>query len=278
MTPQVVADFACVTGEGPLWHPELQRLFWVDVETGHMYAYDPVAGAARQVYQGEVIGGMTLQDDGQLLLFMARGAIGLWSEEAGLRLLREFTPGVEQSRFNDVIADPEGRVFAGTMCGQLFRLERDGRLELVLDQVGQPNGMGFSPDGTRFYFTDTKARRIERFHYRRSRGELTDRCTLVQVPEGEGMPDGLAVDAEGCLWSARWDGARLVRYSPEGRHLATVNLPVRHVTSLAFHDEAVYITSAGGRERPEAGEQAGALFWMPAGVAGRPEFRSQIAC
>lgn len=137
----MVADFACACGEGPLWHPEQEVLYWIDVDEGKMYAYDPRARKATRVYRGQVIGGLTLQADGQLLLFMSRGAIGLWDPQKGLRIQRPTTPGVEQTRFNDVIADPEGRVFAGTMPfeaepGRLYRLDPDGSIRVVLEEAG----------------------------------------------------------------------------------------------------------------------------------------------
>ncbi len=276
---KIVADFPCRCGESPLWHPQRDLLYWIDVDNGNMYAYDPQDRSALRVQQGEVIGGCTLQQDGQLLLFMVRGQIGLWSPEKGLQVQRDHTPGAEQTRFNDVIADPQGGVLAGTMPlgdqpGKLYRLDTDGSIRIILDQVAQPNGMGFSPDRKTFYLTDTLSRRIESFRY--DNGQLSERQTLIQVPEEHGMPDGMTVDEKGNLWLAQWDGSCILRYDPQGKLLEKIGMPVKNVTCLTFVDKTVYVTSAGGGHRPEAGEHAGALFQLETDVSAPTEFRSRV--
>ena len=186
-----VADTRCRTGEGPLWHEREQRLYWVDIPEGRLYRYDPAAGAHEQVFQGEPIGGFTVQADGSLLLFMARGAIAVWREGQPLCPVVEEIPVERESRFNDVVADPEGRVFCGTMPGpdgggRLYRLDRDGTLTELLDGVGLPNGMDFSPDGRLLYFVDSKAGTIWRFDYDRATGELAGRRPFADASGLEG--------------------------------------------------------------------------------------------
>jgi len=113
--PEIVADFACLTGEGPLWHPLEQRLYWVDIPAGKLFRWDPAAGQSETCIDGgDPIGGFTVQPDGALLLFMARGAIKLW-QGGRLTTVVDEIPEERDSRFNDVIADPAGRVFCGTM-------------------------------------------------------------------------------------------------------------------------------------------------------------------
>lgn len=281
MKAQVVADFPCRCGEGPLWHPERGLLYWIDVDTGDMYAYDPKERSASRVQQGEIIGGTTLQENGQLLLFMQRGQIALWSPDGGLEVRREQTAGAENTRFNDVIADPEGRVFAGTMPegdqpGKFYRLDTDGSIRVVLEAVGQPNGMGFSPDRQTFYLTDTRNRCIESFRYDQQSGELRERKKFIKTPEEHGQPDGMTVDHQGNLWLALWDGSGILRYDPQGKLIEKLDLPVHNVTSLTFVGNSAYVTSAGGAHRPEAGERAGALFQLETDVSAPAEFRSRI--
>lgn len=278
---QVVADFSCLCGEGPLWHPDRELLYWIDVDNGNMYSYDPSQKAAKKVLKGEIIGGTTLQEDGQLLLFMERGQIALWSPDKGLRVQRDHTPGAEKTRFNDVIADPKGRVFAGTMPegdhpGKLYRLDTDGSIRVVLEEVGQPNGMAFSPDRKTFYLADTRNRRIESFRYHLDSGQIDQRKTLIETPEEHGQPDGMTVDEQGNLWLALWDGSGILRYDPKGKLLEKISLPVHNVTSLTFVGQSAYVTSAGGGHRPDAGEQAGALFQLETDVSAPLEFRSRV--
>ena len=113
--PELIADHQCECGENPLWHPAEKRLYWVDIPTGRMFRYDPATGAHEQCYAGEVVGGFTVQEDGALLLFMARGAVRAWRDGFLGTAVPEI-PRERESRFNDVIADPLGAVFGGTMA------------------------------------------------------------------------------------------------------------------------------------------------------------------
>lgn len=281
--PVCIADYACHTGEGPLWHPLEKRVYWVDIPQGRLFRYDPATGGHEMCLEAEPIGGFTIQEDGALLLFMAKGAVRLW-RDGFLGTIVESIEAELDSRFNDVIADPEGRVFCGTMsssahAGCLYRLDTDGTLTTVLEGLGCPNGMGFTLDLTQMYFTDSVPRQIYQFDYDRATGELSNQRVLVQVPEGEGVPDGMTVDADGNLWSARWDGGCLVQYSPQGQLLRRIEFPARKVSSVVFGGDDytnMYITTAGGDRRPEEGEGAGCLFHLRTGVTGRPEFMSHV--
>jgi sugar lactone lactonase YvrE len=286
--PEMIADYPCVTGEGPLWHPTERRLYWLDIPPGHLYRYDPATGHHERCYDsgGEAIGGFTVQADGALLLLMARGAVRLWLDGKVTTLWDEI-PEERDTRFNDVIADPEGRVFGGTMAtperpGRQYRIDPDGSYTVVIPEVGTPNGMGFTPDGQSLYFTDTKTHLIQRFAYDRASGSISDPQTFVSVPftPGEGGPDGMTVDADGNVWSARWDGSCLVRYRPDGTEAQRIAFPVRKVSSVTFGGDDftdMYVTTAGGHLRPRDGEHAGALYRLRLdGVRGVPEYRSRI--
>ncbi|NLT72709.1 MAG: SMP-30/gluconolactonase/LRE family protein [Chloroflexi bacterium] len=283
MEPVIVADYRCVTGEGPLWHPDEGRLYWVDIPTGRLFRLDPATGAHEQCYSGPAVGGFTLQADGKLLLFMEQGAIRLW-HDGFCETIVESIPRESDSRFNDVIADPEGRVFCGTMAtaaheGRLYRLDPDGSLHVVLEDVGISNGMGFTPDARGLYYTDTRARRIDLFDYDRATGEICNRRVFSPVPEGEGGPDGMTVDAEGMVWSARWNGSCVVRLDAQGRETRRITFPAKKVSCPAFGGAGyadLYITTAGGDNKEEEGAGAGALYRVDAGVCGVPEYRSRI--
>ena len=285
--PEMIADYPCVTGEGPLWHPAERRLYWVDIPPGHLYRYDPASGHHERCYDtgGEAIGGFTVQADGALLLLMARGAARRW-HDGEVTTLWDSIPGEEATRFNDVIADPEGRVFGGTMStperpGRQYRIDPDGSYTVVIPEVGTPNGMGFTPDGKSVYFTDTHTHLIQRFAYDRASGEIADPQTFASVPfeAAEGGPDGMTVDAAGDVWSARWDGGCLVHYRPDGTEVQRIPFPVRKVSSITFGGEDytdMYVTTAGGQLRPGDGAHAGALYRLRLGVRGVPEFVSRI--
>ncbi|MGC9468386.1 MAG: SMP-30/gluconolactonase/LRE family protein [Anaerolineae bacterium] len=290
MEPRVIANVDCITGEGPLWHPQQKVVYWVDIPNGYLYVYDPATGDYARVFEGPPIGGFTIQEDGSLLLFMAKGTIAIWrpgvEDSRDLEMVIEEIPAERDTRFNDVIADPAGRVFCGTMPtperpAHLYRLDPDGTLTMLLDDVGLSNGMGFTPDRRGLYYTDTRKHTIYLFDYDEDTGRITNRRVFVEVPEeqGEGHPDGMAVDVEGNVWSARWDGRCLVKYSPEGQELDRIHFPVPKVSCVTFggeHYTDMYVTTASAGNREEEGPLAGSLFHLNLGIRGMMEFRSRI--
>ena len=285
-SPELLVDHPSVTGEGPLWHQETQTLIWVDIPAGQIFRFDPATRRNDLVFQhdGE-IGGYTIQEDGSLIVFCEGGVI--------LRLIgghpETIVEGIDalaNSRFNDVIADPEGRIFAGTMPrgdqpAHLYRLDRDGSLSLILDDLSLANGMGFSPDLSIMYLTDSNNRRIYRMPYDRSTGALGNRAMFMELDDdNDDVPDGMAVDIDGNIWSARWDGSGIYKYNPQGKLLGNVPFPVRKVSSITFGgpDFAnAYVTTAGGNHRgKEEGMLAGSLFRVNLKTRGRAPFRSRI--
>lgn len=283
MQLECVADYACQTGEGPLWHPLEKCLYWLDIPTGRLFRYNPASDTHEQCWQDEPIGGFTIQANGDLLLFMARGAIRVWREGFVKTIVAEI-PAERQSRFNDVIADPRGRVFCGTMSspqksGCLYRLDTDGSLHTILENVGCPNGMGFSTDRRRMYFTDSQARTIYLFDYDENTGQLSNQRLFAQTLPEEGVPDGMTVDAEDYIWSARWDGGCVVRYNPTGQIVQKIDFPAKKVSSVTFGGDDyrdLYVTTAGGQNKAEEGFGAGCLWRVRKAGQGRPEFFSRI--
>jgi sugar lactone lactonase YvrE len=282
---ELIADYECQTGENPLWHPLERRLYWTDIPRGRLFRYDPETGAHAPCYQGAPVGGFTVQADGGLLLFMAEGAIAKW-HEGRLEYLVEAITSERGSRFNDVIADPAGRVFCGTMPtaarpGRLYRLDTDGALHLLLDGLGLPNGMGFTPDHRKFYLTDSTKRCVYCFDYDEKTGALANRREWLHTSLAAGVPDGLTVDAQGFVWSARWDGGAVYRCTSEGIEERRIDIPAKKVSSVAFGGADLgdlYVTTAlaaGSKDSEGAG--AGALFRVrPGDVCGLPEFLSAV--
>ena len=204
----VIADYACEVGEGPLWHPTERRVYWADIPAGRIFRYEPSTGSHGLYHQvDDQVGGFTIQADGTLLLFMSRGAVAVLSD-GKLSYVVEEIPDERETRFNDVIADPAGRVFCGTMgtndrSGRLYRLDLDGSIIRVLDGIGLSNGLGFTLDRKQMYYTDSTARKIYLFDYHVTSGAISNQRVFVETPEGEGIPDGMTVDSQGCVWSAR---------------------------------------------------------------------------
>lgn len=286
-TVDLIADFACHTGENPIWHPDEAVLYWLDIPQGRIFRFDPESHQAERFWQGNVVGGMTIQEDGALLLFMEAGRVALLAN-GSLTTLVEKRKEEANKRFNDVIATPSGSVFCGTLSydeggtGSLFHLNSDRTLTTLIDSVGIANGMGFSPDLSHFYFTDsTPARKIYRYDYDRERDALHGETVFSHLPPEDGLPDGLTVDADGFVWSARWDGGKVIRFVPSGEIDCEIEIPgAKKVSSVAFGGPDfgdLYVTTAGGEDKHQNGENAGALFRIRSDTfRGRAEFRSSI--
>ena len=198
MQLEMIADYGnkCRRKPPPLWHPTEKRLYWTDIEKGKMFWYEPATGKHQQCYDGPRVGGMTLQADGSLLLFRDKGNIATWASDGKeIKTLVKELPAEHEGRFNDVIADPEGRVFCGTLCdngkpGRLYRVDRDGKLTVVVDGVGCSNGMAFTHVLKKMYFTDSMAFVIYVFDYDRKTGRaLTNQKPFINTPrDGEASP------------------------------------------------------------------------------------------
>ncbi|WP_251342822.1 SMP-30/gluconolactonase/LRE family protein [Haloplanus halophilus] len=285
----IVADYGCQVAEGPIWHPDDEALYWIDVPAGSLFRYRPATGEHAHVFEADVIAGITVEADGSLLLFEDGGVVrrldtGTWEADPVLEL-----PEESDTRFNDVVADPAGRVFAGTMPtesrpGRLYRIDPDGTYHRLVDDLAIPNGLGFTPARDGLYVTESEARRIRRYAYEEATGRLSDRTAFAAV-DRDGLPDGLTVDATGDVWSAEWNGGQVVRYDDSGAVVETVACPAETVSSLTFggeNYETAYVTTGLGyyerRSKGELGPAAGALLAADLGVEGRPEFRSRLTC
>ena len=277
-----IAQEHCTTTEGPLWHSDEQALYWVDIPAGRLYRWT-ASGGTTLVREGGVIGGYTFQADGGIVLFGDRGRISVLKDGVET-VIHDHLPEERTSRFNDVIADPEGRIFCGTMPdgdrpGRLWRLDPDGTLQVVLEDAGLSNGMGFTPDLTGFFHTDSAKGTITRFTYDRATGAISDPQVIVRIPSDEGVPDGMAVAADGTLWSGIWDGHVLRHFTADGEELGRVRFPAPKVSSITFGGPTwaeAYVTLAGGDDPATQGAAAGSVVRIDLGVTGRPPFRSRF--
>lgn len=285
---QIAADHHCTVGEGPVWHPGEGRLYWTDILSSRIYWYEPATGESRLCYEGRMVGGMTLQTDGSLLFFMDRCTVAVWRDGRVAGTLLEDIPAEAEGRFNDVIADPEGRVFAGAMPfkdlerkrGRLYRLDRDGSYEVVLEGVGIPNGMAFTSDRRSFYFIDSLDNAVWKFDYDPRTGAIGRRRAFLRFdPERDGHADGMTLDQEDNLWIAMAMGGRVLQFGADGSRKRTIELPAKFTASVAFGGEDLsdlYVTTGTHPEEEDLGPAAGALIVLEPGSTGVPEFRSRI--
>jgi D-xylonolactonase len=161
--------------------------------------------------------------------------------------------------------------------GGLYRIDLDGTITKLFLGTRTANGMGFSPDLHTFYWTDTTGLRIFRFDYDLKTGAISNRALFYEAPADAGKPDGLTIDEEGNIWSARWNGGAILKIDPNGKLMEKIALPVATVSCCTFGGDdlrTLFVTTAGGS--PGSQTLEGALFKIEVGVCGRPEFLSKI--
>ncbi|WP_327595161.1 SMP-30/gluconolactonase/LRE family protein [Streptomyces chartreusis] len=236
-------------GEGPTWDACSGRLLWIDILGARIHTYDPVSGRRSVRTTPQHVGAVKPRAGGGLVLNL-RDGVGLLDADDSFRWLHhEPVPG---RRANDAAVAPDGSLWAGTMRydeapggGSLSRITGDGSVDLVLDDVAVSNGTGWSPDGSLMYYIDSPTRRIDVFDH--ADGRVGDRRPFAEIEDGAGFPDGLTVDADGCVWVALWDGSAVRRYTPAGELDRVIELPVPRVTACAFAGPDLtdlYITTA----------------------------------
>jgi len=280
---ECVANSQCEIGENPLWHPFERRLYWCDIPRGRLFAFDPSTRNYECCFESKTVGGFTIQADGSLLLFMEHGKVACWKNGE----LRNIVTGIENDgspRFNDVIADPAGRVFCGTMSGRsgrgaLYRLDLDGSIHRLVGEIGCSNGLAFSRDGRTLFHIDSFAYTVFRFEYDPRDGAISNRRVFVRFTKSDGMPDGATVDADGNFWTALWGGGCIAQLGADGAIKRRIPLPVKKVSSLTFAGvdySEVYVTTARQEIRRQESSLEGNLFRVRPNVRGIPEFLSRV--
>lgn len=281
---ELVLDSRSILGEGAIWDEKNQVLYWVDIDPGLVHIYDPATRKDRALQVRQSVGTVVPRASGGLMLAVREGFMSLDIETGKTALVAVPQGHNTENRFNDGKCDPAGRFWAGTMetptsKGALFRLDRDLSVHKMVDNVAISNGLAWSLDKKTMYYIDSMTRKIDAFDYDLMTGAISNRRTVVSVPEGYGLPDGMTMDAEGKLWVAHWDGWCVCRWDPAtGKLMQNVRLPVARPTSCAFGGPALdslYITSVTTELDAAAlakQQGAGGIFCLKPGVRGLPAF------
>lgn len=265
-------------GEGPTWDPATDRLLWLDILGCEIHTYDPVSGDDSVRTTEQHVGAAKPTRGGGLVVNL-RDGIGLYGPDGSFRWLAE--PAEEGVRGNDAAVAPDGSLWAGTMRydmraggGRLYRVDGAGEVAVVLDDVTISNGTGWSPDGRLMYYIDTPTGRVDVFDV--DGRAVTGRRPFAEI-DAPGVPDGLTVDADGCVWVAVWGGGRIHRYTPSGALDRAVELPATLTTACAFGGAGLrdlYVTTAtvGLTDEQLTKEQphAGSVFVIPDAGQGLP--------
>lgn len=282
---ELALDAKANLGECPRWDEKEQLLYWLDINAGQIHRFNPVTGEDEHLQFDEEIGCLSLRQQGGFLLGTRTGfyAMDHWEEKK--HKITDPEKGIETNRFNDGRADAKGRMIAGTVYppkdkggASIYSLDPVGNTTTLVEGLMTSNGVAFSPDNSRFYYTDTPSHAVMVADYDLDAGKIANARVLHQFPKGFGRPDGAAVDSEGCYWTALYEGGRVVRLSPEGEILAEIAVPALCPTMVAFGGadlKTLFITSVGNRPADELLMYpfSGALFQVQVDVAGLPEHR-----
>jgi sugar lactone lactonase YvrE len=289
MTAQQATERVAYHGEGPVWDAATGRLLIVDMLAGVVVdvgepvplasQHGPVA-ATRHHVGSSVAAALRPRTSGGYVVATEHGFSVF---DAAFRLEWAVSDVVRDAgiRMNDGGCDPQGRFYCGTMAydetpgaGTLYRLDPDGSTHTVFGGVGISNGLQWSADGSTAYYVDTQQQRIDAFDFDGASARFSQRRPFAAVDPHDGSPDGLAVDAEGGVWTALWHGGQVRRYDAAGELTAVVEVPaVTNTTALAFGGAelgTLYITTSRQGIADGAEPAAGAVFAVTPGVRGRP--------
>ncbi len=238
MEAQVAIKSLDQLGEGPVWDADTGTFYWVDIIQKLLQRWDPSTRERKVWEMPSDIGSFALRSEGAIVAL--RSGIAQLNFDTG-SVTPWYNPEHElpDTRFNDGKCDRQGRFWAGTMDendqsrGALYRIDLDGSYHKIRPGVGISNGLGWNPDDTTFYYTDSRTHSIYAYDFNPETGDISNERIFAQTP-AEYVPDGLTVDAAGYVWSAKWDGWKIVRYAPNGEITQEIPIPVQRPTSCIF--------------------------------------------
>lgn len=276
--PGVLVEEAGKAAQNLWWDDRDESLWWTDVGGGALYRLNWKTRIQSAIYEGPTVGAFIPQEDHTWILFREKDIVLLDFERHAQIVPLIENVRVDGDRFNEAIADTQGRVLVGTIRhgrpngAGIYRLEKSGTLAKVLGGTGQSEGMGWNAKGDALYWTCGTTRTICRCRYDVARGALTNRQVFHECMPEEGTPAGLALDAEGTLWSARRDAGVILKIGENRRLMGQVTLPAQHVTSLAFggpEHRTLFVAAI-------VDEGHSKIFTLQSPVAGAPLHRSRV--
>ncbi|HAD60561.1 MAG TPA: SMP-30/gluconolaconase/LRE domain protein [Planctomycetaceae bacterium] len=279
---QLVETDPAILGEGPLWDDQAQVLWWIDIIGRRLRRFDPSNGSNQTFELPEKPGTVVLGTDGLLGLAMQTGFYSFDPATEHLIQIADPDSHEPETRFNDGKCDPKGRFWAGSMedketgklIGSLYSLS-DGVCTKHFGGIGVSNGIVWNSSADTMYYIDSPTRKVDAFDYDLTTGAVSNRRTVINVPDGLGYPDGMSIDVNDKLWVCMWHGWAVIQFDPEsGEIMQKLDVPVRNVTACAFAGpdlQELYITtSRHGNDDVGLDDQldAGGLFHTRVNVQG----------
>lgn len=277
-------------GEGCFWDAATQCLWWLDlIVPSAIHRLHVTSGAHRRWQFSEMVTAMAKRRDGTILVGSHRGLNVFDPATGALSPRTRIGTDLPRNRGNDGACDAMGRFWFGTMMnnvgelgadlpitadtGLLYRVDADGTATVMERNISVSNGPCWSPDNRTFYFTDSGKQVIWAYDFDLAAGTIANR-RVFNDSKDHGYPDGATVDAEGFLWSARWEGACVLRIDPKGRIDRIIPMPARRVTNVCFGGaklDTLYATTARlhvPEDELRRHPLQGGLFCFDPGVSG----------
>jgi sugar lactone lactonase YvrE len=283
---EAVTESIDILGESPVWCEREQALFWVDIRAPAVCRLDAAGGTEQRFILPDLCGGVALSGDARLVLALRTGLAAFERATDRVDPVLQPEPEALGNRLNEARCDRRGRLWVGTMrdygaatTGSLYRVLADLRCDRMLETITVPNAFCWSPDDRTMYFADTPDGRLRAYAFDPEAGRLGAMRVLVDAGVLPGRPDGAAVDADGCIWTARYEGACVARVTPDGRVDRVLDVPATRVTACTFGGpdlRTLYVTTARQKlsaEQLAAQPLAGAVFAARVATPGLPEPR-----
>lgn len=285
-SPSVIWPYQAQLGEGPVWDDQKQKLYWLDILGLQLLNLDTQTGHKKSLSLSHEVSAVALRTDGSLVAATGNGFALLEPDSGELTFLSDPESHIPTNRFNDGKCDSRGRFISGTMdkletqaTGSVYSLAKDFSVSPLFGKFIVSNGPAFSPDGQTLYFSNSAQREILKFDYNLEAGVVGEPVVFARIPDQNGFPDGLTVDAEGYVWCAHWDGWRLTRFAPNGTEERVVEFPVPRVTCPTFGGvtlDTLFVTTARtglSDSDLSTAPLSGGLFAFKPGVCGLPTQR-----
>ena len=252
---QTLVETHNLIGEGPVYDKKTNQLYWVDICRPAIYRLNLTNNNLTTISINEMVTALAIVPDG--LLIAAQSGIKIINPDNSkvIKQLGHPELNLPSNRFNDGKCDSKGRFWVGTMAinvnpnsGSLYRIDPNGEIHTMETNLTLPNGMGWSPDNKHMYLIETHDRRVYSYDFNAKTGEIQNRKIFIEFPNDQpGDPDGLAVDRDGNIWITLWDGWRISKFSPSGKLIEDIILPIPRPTGCVFGENGkntLYITSA----------------------------------
>lgn len=277
-------------GECPLWHPQQQLLYWVDIPGRAVHQLNPANGSHQQWAMASEPTALAWSATGGLIVASRSGFAHLNTDNGTLTPIAPASYNTCKARCNDGRCDAAGRFWVGTLCdsrelpaAEMLCLERGQLKQVWQGGMTVSNGLAFAADQKTLFHADTTSHQIRRHTFDVTQGSVGPAQLMHQFNSTKdqsygGRPDGAAIDSEGAYWCAMYEGGCLLRMTPEGEILQKIPLPVRCPTMLAFGGadlKTLYITTASDNRPADELVQyplSGCVLTLQVPVAGRAEY------